>query len=60
MQDKEISSKWVQSSFPIGLAGQLMSLLLNPEQRRLSSRVRVDDEAWKKLYIGGNDDHDQS
>ena len=29
-----------------------MSLLSNPEQRRLSSHVQVDDEAWKKLYIG--------
>ncbi len=49
VQIKAISSEWVQSSTPIGLAGQLMSLLSVPEQRRSSSHVRVDDEGSEKL-----------
>ncbi len=55
-QIKATSSEWVQSSTPIGLAGQSMSLLSIPEQRSSSSHVRVVDEAWEKLNynIGGN------
>ncbi len=55
MQIKATSSEWEQSStLPMRvLAGQLMSLLSVPKQRRSSSHVRVDDEGWEKLYIIG-------
>ncbi len=49
---KAISSEWKQSSTPIELAGQSMSLLSFPKQRSSSSHVGVDDEAPEKLYIG--------
>ena len=54
MQIKATSCEWEQSSTPIELAGQLMSLLSVPEQRSSSNHVRMVDDAWKKLYIGGN------
>ena len=50
VQIKAISSEWLQSSTPIVLAGQLMSLLSDPRQRSSSSHVRVVDEAREKLY----------
>ncbi len=49
VQIKATSSEWVQSSNPIVLARQLMSLLSVPEQRSSSSHVRVNDEASEKL-----------
>ncbi len=49
VQIKATSSEWVQSSTPIVLAGQSMSLLSIPKQRSSSSHVRVIDEAWEKL-----------
>ena len=49
VQTKATSFEWVQSSSPIGLAGQLMSLLSDPRQRSSSSHIRVDSEAWEKL-----------
>ncbi len=59
-QIKATSSEWEQSSTPIVLAGQSMSLLSVPKQRRSSNHIRVDDEGWEKLYIyiGGGNDHD--
>ncbi len=48
-QAKATSSEWEQSSTPIVLAEQLMSLLSVPKQPRLSSHVRVADEAGEKL-----------
>ncbi len=50
VQIKAISSKWWQIEYPIELAGQSMSLLSFPKQRRLSSHIGVNDEASEKLY----------
>ena len=50
VQTKAISSEWVQSSTPIVLAGQLMSLLSDPRQRSSSNHIQVDSEAWKNLW----------
>ena len=49
IQNKATSCVWLQSSTPIGLAGQLMSALSVPKQRSSSSNVGVLDEAWEKL-----------
>ncbi len=53
VQIKATSSEWKQLCDPIVLAGQLMSLLSVPEQRRLSSHVGVvgHGEGWENLYI---------
>ncbi len=48
-QTKATSSEWEQSSNPIELAGQSMSLVSVPKQRSSSSHVRVVDEGWEKL-----------
>ena len=60
VQIKAISCEWEQSSTPIVLAGQVMSLLSVPEQRSSSSHVRVVDKGWEKLYIGGNKNYCKS
>ncbi len=49
IQNRATSCVWVQSSTPIGLAGQSMSLLSVPKQRSSSSHVRVVDDDWEKL-----------
>ena len=49
IQNKATSCVWVQSSTPIVLAGQLMSLVSFPKQRSSSSHVRVVDDDWEKL-----------
>ncbi len=55
VQTKATSCVWVQSSSPIVLAGQLMSILSVPKQRSSSSHVRLEFEDWEKLYSVGSD-----
>ena len=49
VQDKATSSEWKQSTTPIKLVLQSMSLLSVPRQRSSSSHIGVVDEAREKL-----------
>ncbi len=53
LHTKATSCVWAQSSTPIVLAGQLMSLLSVPKQRISSSHVGESDRSSLKLHVHG-------